>query len=296
MPLTPERVQFHSGGVRLTGVLYAEPRSGQRPGIVVCHGFGGLKEGTPPNVARHLASLGYVCLSFDYRGFGESGGPPGRLIPLEQVEDVRSAMAYLQTRSEVDPERVGLYGMSFGGGHVSYVAAYDRRVKCTVAVVAVTDGEAWLRDLHPYWRWVELQRLCEEDRRRRVIGGEGERVDRFEIMAPDPKTRAHYEKIFAAHPEQKVAVTLETIEAVMTYKPVEHSHRIRTPILWISAESDVLVSPQQTHAIFERCGSPNKSLVRLEGADHFELVHEGEHFRTTMRCAGEWLEKYLKVG
>ena len=51
-----EKVHFYSEGVRLTGLMYYERRSGRRPGIAVCHGFGGLKEGTPPNIARRLAS------------------------------------------------------------------------------------------------------------------------------------------------------------------------------------------------------------------------------------------------
>lgn len=287
-----EKVHFYSEGVRLTGLMYYERRSGRRPGIAVCHGFGGLKEGTPPNIARRLASLGYVCLTFDYRGFGESDGVPGRLIPREQVEDVRSAVSYLETRPEVDPERLGLYGTSFGGGNVSQVAACDRRVRCTVATVSVTDGEAWLRDMHPYWHLIGLLRRCEEDRRRRATTGTGERVERFEIMCPDPKTRAFYESVFAAHPEQNVPLALETVEAVMVHKPIEHAHRIATPIMWISAEADILVAPEQTHRIYERCASQVKALVRLPGVNHFD-VYGGETFETVMRHAGEWFGKHL---
>lgn len=289
-----EKVAFYSAGVRLAGVAYHEPADRPRPAIVVCHGFGGLKEGTPPPIARRLASLGYVCLSFDYRGFGESGGAPGRLIPLEQVEDIRNAITFLETRADVNPDRIGLYGTSFGGGNVSYVAAHDERVQCTVATVSVTDGPAWQRSMRPYWQWVDLMRRCAEDRRRRVLTGQSERVDRYQLMVPDPKTKAFYEPILAANPQQVVPLTLETFEAVETYRPLEHAGRIRTPILWISAEADVLVPPEQSHQIYERCGSPVKALVRLEGADHFS-VYVGETFEATMRHAGEWFRKHLPV-
>lgn len=292
--MNEEKVRFYSAGVPITGIAYYEPASSPRAGIVVCHGFGGLKEGTPPNIARHLASLGYFCLTLDYRGFGESGGAPGRLIPLEQVEDIRNGLTYLETRPEVLADRLGLYGTSFGGGNVSYVTAHDARVRCTVATVAVTDGEAWQRAMHPYWWWIELRRRCAEDRRRRVLTGASERVDRFELMAPDPKTRAFYEPILAAHPEQRVPITLETFEAVDAYKPVDHAGRIRTPILWILAEEDVLVPPEQTEQIHERCGSPTKALVRLRGADHFN-VYVGETFAETMRHAGGWFQLHLPV-
>lgn len=289
-----ERVHFYSDGIRLAGVAYYDTAPRPRAGIVVCHGFGGLKEGTPPNIARHLASLGYFCLSFDYRCFGESGGVPGRLIPLEQVADIRNALTYLETRPEVQADRLGLYGTSFGGGNVSYVAAHDDRVRCTVATVSVTNGPAWQRSLRPYWQWVALQQRCAEDRRRRVLTGQGEHVDRYELMVPDPKTKAFYAPILAANPQQVVPLTLETFEALETWRPIDHAGAIRTPILWISAEADVLVPPEQTHQIYERCGSPTKALVRLEGADHFS-VYVGETFQVTMRHAGEWFQAHLPV-
>jgi dienelactone hydrolase len=289
-----EKVRFYSEGVEMAGLMYHQPRPGRRPGIIVCHGFGGLKEGTPPNVARHLASLGYVCLTFDYRGFGGSGGAAGRLIPDEQVEDIRNALCYLESRPDVDPARIGLWGTSFGGGNVARVAAIDPRVKCLVAAVSVTDGEAWLRAMHPYWYFLELCDRAAEDRRRRALTGQGERVDRFQIMAADPKTRAFYEPILAAHPEQNVPLTLETVEALLSHKPVAAAPHIRVPALFIAAEADVLVPPEQTYEIYERCASAEKALVRLPGADHFS-VYVGETFATAMRHSGDWFQRHLGI-
>jgi pimeloyl-ACP methyl ester carboxylesterase len=289
-----EKVRFYSEGVEMAGLVYHEPRQGRRPGIVVCHGFGGLKEGTPPNIARRLASLGYVCLTFDYRGFGGSGGPAGRLIPAEQIEDIRNALCYLESRPDVDPVRLGLYGTSFGGGHVASVAAVDDRVKCLVATVSVTDGEAWLRAMHPYWAFLELLERAAEDRRRRALTGHGERVDRFQIMAADPKTRAFYDPILAANPQQNVPLTLETVEAMMSHRPVAAAGRMRAPALFIAAEADVLVPPEQTYQIYEHCGSGAKALVRLPGADHFS-VYVGETFETVIRHTGEWFQRHLGI-
>ncbi|EPG5631451.1 TPA: alpha/beta fold hydrolase [Serratia marcescens] len=48
------------------------------PVIVLCHGFAGVQEMLLPAVARALALEGFVVVTFDYRGFGDSGGEPGR--------------------------------------------------------------------------------------------------------------------------------------------------------------------------------------------------------------------------
>ena len=68
-----------------------------------------------------------AVMVFDYRGFGGSGGEPGRLIPEEQIEDIRNALCYLESRPDVDPSRLGLYGTSFGGGNVAATAAIEAR-------------------------------------------------------------------------------------------------------------------------------------------------------------------------
>src|SRR6266542_3610950 len=100
------KVRFFSEGIPVAGVLGvpADLRAGERrPAIVVNHGLSGLKEMWIPEIAAKLEAAGYVTLRFDYRHFGESGGEPRyRQIPLRQVEDVRSAVTYLEDHGSVD--------------------------------------------------------------------------------------------------------------------------------------------------------------------------------------------------
>ena len=77
------RVTYYSQGARISAVLYTPEGAGPGglPGIVLCHGFTGIKELILPDYARRFAAAGYVALAFDYRGFGESEGvssPPSR--------------------------------------------------------------------------------------------------------------------------------------------------------------------------------------------------------------------------
>jgi dipeptidyl aminopeptidase/acylaminoacyl peptidase len=71
-------------------------------------------------IFQHLASRGFVVLGLNYRG-GAGYGRPFREIPkqgaggAEEYQDVLAAVAYLRSRSDVDPARLGIWGASYGG-------------------------------------------------------------------------------------------------------------------------------------------------------------------------------------
>ena len=119
-------VKFHSEGVRLEGDMYlpSDFKTGERrPGIVLCHGFTGLRDLILGDYAKVFVDAGFVALTFDYRGFGGSEGEKWRLIPLEQIDDIRNAISFFEAQPQVDPERIGLWGTSFGGANAPYAAA-----------------------------------------------------------------------------------------------------------------------------------------------------------------------------
>jgi dipeptidyl aminopeptidase/acylaminoacyl peptidase len=60
------------------------------------------------------------------RGCGQSEGTPGRVICLEQVEDTKNALTFLISQPEVDPERIGCFGHSFGAAVAVYTAGAER--------------------------------------------------------------------------------------------------------------------------------------------------------------------------
>ena len=121
-------VKFHSEGVRLEGDMYltSDFKTGEwRPGLVLCHGFTGLRDLILGDYAKVFVEAGFVALTFDYRGFGGSEGEKWRLIPLEQIDDIRNAISFFEAQPQVDPERIGLWGTSFGGANAPYAAALD---------------------------------------------------------------------------------------------------------------------------------------------------------------------------
>jgi uncharacterized protein len=143
-------VTFYSEGVKLAGdlMLPADIKPGERrAGIVLCHGYTGVRSIYLPENARVLAEAGYVVLSFDYKGWGDSDGAKTRLAPYSRVADVQAALTFMGARPEVDAARLGIYGTSYGGATVVFVAAIAPRVKCVVSVVGIGNGARWMRSV-----------------------------------------------------------------------------------------------------------------------------------------------------
>jgi hypothetical protein len=86
----------------------------------------------PQKPAKLLARHGYGVLLFDRRGEGESEGDPN-LLGWQGARDIEAAIAFLKTRPEVDPERIGGLGLSVGGEMMLEEAAGNDELKAVVS-------------------------------------------------------------------------------------------------------------------------------------------------------------------
>ena len=131
-----ERVKFPSGGITLEGIVGVPDGDGPFPAVVVCHPhplYGGdMYNNVVGTVCAALAQASLVAFRFNFRGVGGSGGQYGDGIG--EQEDVRSAVAYVETLGYVDTGRIGLAGYSAGAGFGVPVACNDERVRALCAV------------------------------------------------------------------------------------------------------------------------------------------------------------------
>ncbi len=287
-------VSFFSEGARLIGNLFlpADLQPGERrPGIVLCHGFTGVRQLTLPEYARRFAAAGFIALIFDYRGFGESEGPKWRLLPLEQVDDIRNALTWLATQPEVDPHRLGVWGTSFGGAHVPYVAGIDTRVKAAVAQVGFDTGERFLLSVRSESERAELLRQLEEDRQLRAREGHGRWIDPFERALRNPQASGFIGKALQAHPHMRCLLSWQTWEKTLEYRPLDVVDKI-TPraLLLIAAEHDTICPPAGYQALYERAGGPKK-LIMLP-LSHYD-IYDGHGFGESATQAVAWFTTYL---
>ena len=267
-------IAFFSEGCKLVGDLY-EPQDlapGEvRAGIVLCHGYTGVKDLYLPDTAAALVEAGYEVLTFDYKGWGDSEGPRTRLAPWSRVADVQAAITFLGLRDNVDAERLGIFGTSYGGATVVWVAAIDSRVRCVVSVVGVGDGRRWMRSVRRPDEWHDLLERSRRDREARVLTGESEFVDRAEVLLPD---RQSAELAAAARKDNPAAVStipLEFIDETLSHHAEWVVDKIAPrPVLFITSGDDRLVPPEESQALYDRAGEP-KRLVVLEGYGHYEV-------------------------
>lgn len=287
-------VSFYSEGSRIVGNLFVPPdlRTGEkRPGIVLCHGFTGVRHLMLVEYATLFANAGYVSLIFDYRGFGDSEGPKWRLIPLEQIDDIRNALTWLESQPEVDPTRVGLWGTSFGGAHVPYVAGVDQRVKVAVAQVGFDTGERFMWDVRNDAEKAELKRNIEADRRLRVLQGSGGFVDQFKRALSNPESSGFIGEALQKYPHMRCLLSWETWEKTLEYRPIDVVDKIAPrPLLLIAAEKDAICVPQGYQALYDRAGEPKKFL--RYPITHYEIYH-GHWLQESAKDAIEWFKKYL---
>ncbi len=160
-----EKIHFQSRpGLYVTGNLYLPKQVDEKlPAILYVCGHGGVKRdgvsfGNKVHYQHHgewFARNGFVCLTIDTLQLGEIEGihhgtyrydmwwwlnrgytPAG----VEAWNCVR-ALDYLQSRPEVDPERLGVTGRSGGGAYSWWIAAIDERIKAAVPVAGITDLE-----------------------------------------------------------------------------------------------------------------------------------------------------------
>ena len=111
----------------------------KHPLIILCHGFCGIRNVLLPCFANAFTEAGFATITFDYRGFGESDGERGRLVPAMQTEDIISVINWAEKQECIDNQRIGLWGTSLGGACLQCsCAGPTRKMYCQPAGFLLT--------------------------------------------------------------------------------------------------------------------------------------------------------------
>ncbi len=279
------KVDIYSEGTRMTGYVYVSRAAGKGaklPAIVMAHGWGGTQRSLRRD-AVGFAQSGFLVMSFDYRGWGESDArviltapatdPEAKTFkaevrairevvdPLDMGTDWLNALHFIQGEPAVDPVRIGIWGSSMAGGYVIYAAAHDPRVKAVHSQVTGTlNGRAWGRS---------------PDARQ-----EATRRARGEIGYPEP--RAKFGNLTGAPITPRFA----------DYTPSEDIRgNSQVALQFVLAESEEYGGNEIAIATHDSHKGP-KNLVVIPDIGHYDVYRKA--WQETHDLATAWFDKHLK--
>jgi fermentation-respiration switch protein FrsA (DUF1100 family) len=274
--------------------------AGTAPVIVMSHGFGAVREMFLDVIAQSFADAGFACLVYDHRGLGASDGEPrGELDPFAQVADMRDAITAAQLLSDADPERIGLWGSSYSGGHVLVVGATDRRVRCVVAQVPTISGRRNTLRRFPGDELARARAQWAQDRRARMQGAPPATlpvVPGLEAAsAPQGGAGNDFAAWIAGLASEQLAgwrneMTLRSQELYAAYEPGAHIAAIApTPLLVIAMDADTVTPTDEILDAYAAAREPKRLVLRPGG--HFDVY--GEHLPAAVEAARDWFAAHL---
>ena len=186
--------------------------------------------------------------------------------PIDQTTDLLNAVCWVYGEPQCDRERIGLWGSSYSGGHVVYVAARDPRVKATVSQVPALDS-------------------------RQFVMAQAEREKTFS----DAVGRTHGDLGYPPPGAREIGNLrgAPIREKVMQYAPVEDADRAPgCAMLFVLAEKEELFD-NKVHGILahERAKGPKK-LVIVPNITHYGIYMQARGEAQKMAVA--WFDEHLK--
>ncbi|MEW6359386.1 MAG: alpha/beta fold hydrolase [Planctomycetota bacterium] len=156
-------ILFRNEGQIISGMFHLPDRArGRTPAVLLCHGFTGQKIETHRlfvTLSRAMEEQGVASLRFDFRGSGESEGDFDEMTVSGEIADAQVAFAKLASHQKIDPERVGVLGLSLGGCVAACLAGRERRIASLALWSAVAEPAELLTDkLSPQERRILRQK------------------------------------------------------------------------------------------------------------------------------------------
>jgi dienelactone hydrolase len=308
-PFTAEEVTINAKGYTLAGTLLL-PKSGARPFpvVITITGSGqqtrdeplpipGLEQYKPMRqIAETLAARGIAALRVDDRGVGQSGGRETLMEATTSgfADDVRAEIAYLRSRSELDPKRIALVGHSEGGIIAPMIAATDPQIAAIVLMAGTAKTGAQISTDQMNEALNSMPNMPEEEKAK-------QRAQQQEIIHA-VQTGGDLSK----YPAQ---VRLPWVKEFWTYDPLPTIRKVRQPILIMQGALDRQVTAEQAGMLEKAAregGNKDVTVQTFPNLNHLFLpaktgavseyptLEQKTIGDDVLKTLGDWLEAKLK--
>lgn len=269
-------VSIDAAGTTLSA-LVVTPKDEAKPALVVMPASWGQPATQYRPIARQLAAEGFLVVAYAQRGFGGSGGTVDLAGAATQA-DVGRVITWALRRTDADPKRVGLYGMSYGAGVSLLAAARDPRIKAVVALSTWTDlAASYDPNDTPSTRG--LATLLGTGSSSKLRGDSAVTKLRT-LLRTDPAAVGPYMRTLSA--TRSPASSLAQL------------NRNKTAVMLGNAFQDSLFGSQQLISFYQRLSGQKR--LQLAGGDHGSPEAAALQGRSTTvtTAAAAWLDHFLR--
>jgi hypothetical protein len=264
-----------------------------------------VRELVMPYYAEAFAAAGISALVFDYQNLGVSDGDNRQhLDPWAQVRDYRNALSFLEGHASIDSDRLGVWGISYSGGHVMILGATDPRVKCLVSQIPVVDGFENMRRAHGSIGYRRLWQEILDDRALRY-DKPGQRLHIPHATAepaqdlgtwPFPETYHTFKALQETEaPLYQNSSTVESVDLLLEYDIIPFARRVYDiPSLVIVAEGDDITLWDLEIGAYNALPTAKKKLVTLPHTSHMTLYSDQSKLQIAAGHATAWFVEHLK--
>ena len=270
---------FHSDGYKLDAAFYWPDKKSvakNKPIIIVCSGFTGLKHIHPERFARLLTTYGNPCFAFDYRGFHKSEGVRKNVLIEDQIADIVHALSFVSTHKDVSDRPIVLMGWGMGGGLIIEATRLFPKVAALVAVNGFYNALRVQKSLRGEEKYREFQEWLAHERALAATTGVLPEVDPFKVYPLDPVSEVYVNTYLRAADgyNESAAVRLNFADSLLKFQPERHlDHLANTPIFIGHGDCNALHPVEEAVELYDQYPGPKK-LYWVEKAGHTEWMHD----------------------
>lgn len=305
--MTYKKVDFPSVGVTLKGRLYLpEINSKEHPLVIMAHGFSATINGmVADKYAEEFCKAGFAVLLYDHRNFGISEGVPRQELNYWiQCRGYMDAINFAYTLSEIDRQKIALWGDSISSAEVLTVGAIDERVKAIICQVpAFGDVEV------PFEKSDEMMKSIKN----LLLNENLETLDKektaiMPVVSPNQQNMSSALKELTAYrwfieyggrfnTNWKNNVSVSTFKnAPKNYHRGIEAPSLKAPILLIVAKNDEMEGASDiiANSVFEKISQP-KEIVFIDGGHFGILEHPSPLFNEASKIQVDFLKNLFDL-
>ena len=306
-------ITFKSQGHHLAAHLYTPEgfdETGRYPAVVISSAFNQVKEQTGATYGARLASLGYVAISFDHVGYGDSEGElRNNENSFVKIESIRDAVSFMGTLPYVDRENLFGLGVCASGGYMALVATTDKRLKAVASVSGMLGNKASYFEAMDRETVTGLIAMQNAGRQKAYETGVVDYVDALGMAAEEEKIQAGEtpsegydfymtERAGAqTYPNYSHLSPSFMLEAPMLADATNYAPYIYTPFIGIVGEkamdpaSGALCTGPLTKNFVDLASDPKKFVV-VPGASHVDLYDKEEFVSVAIDAMDGFFKKH----